>query len=86
MMILNRLLLMRMGSRMKTQRYLDLGVSWLQRLCLGSRNDCDEDLKVIEYKNGLDKFPDKDLVEEAGVLGLLDGGEDDSSVLDGDLV
>ena len=60
---------MRMGSRMKTQRYLDLGVSWLQRLCLGSRNDCDEDL-----------------VEEAGVLGLLDGGEDDSSVLDGDLV
>ena len=47
---------------------------------------CDEDLKVIEYKNGLDKFPDKDLVEEAGVLGLLDGGKDDCSVLAGELV
>ena len=39
-----------------------------------------EDLKVIEFKNGLEKFPDKDLVEEASDLGLLDGGEDDSSV------
>ena len=47
---------------------------------------CDEDLKVIEYKNGLEKFPDKDLVEEAGDLGLPDGGEDDSSVKDGELV
>ena len=36
------------------------------------------DLKVIEFKNGLEKFPDKDLVEEASDLGLLDGGEDDS--------
>ena len=39
---------MRMSSRTKTQRYLDLGVLRLQRLGLGSRNDCDEDLKVIE--------------------------------------
>ena len=77
---------MRMSSRTKIQRYLDLGVLRLQRLGLGSWNDCDEDLKVIEYKNGLDKFPDKDLVEEAGDLGLLDGGKDDCSVLAGELV